>query len=97
MSRKLTAVSFQLWQDLGNLALAMTNVRDKVLLKKIAWRIKQLRTEREMTQEVFYYDTSIHIARIETGNLNISVCTLAKICDYLGVSLVEFFKGINDL
>lgn len=75
----------------------MTNVRDKILLKKIAWRIKQLRTANDITQEVFYHDTSIHIARIETGRLNISVCTLAKVCDYFGISLGDFFKGIKDL
>ena len=80
---------------MGRLTPEMSNVRDRVLLQKIAWRVKQIRTSRNITQEVFYYDTNIHIARIETGKLNISVCTLAKICDYFNMSLVDFFKGID--
>jgi len=73
----------------------MSNVRDEILLQKIAWRVKKIRTEKFVTQEVFYHDTNIHIARIETGKLNVSVCTLSKVCDYFDMNLVEFFKGID--
>ena len=64
----------------------MSNVRDKALLQQIAFRIRELRLERNITQEVFYYDTNIHVARIETGKRNIQVSTLAKICDYLDIT-----------
>jgi len=68
---------------------------NKGLLLQIAKRIKQLREERSISQEVFYIDTDIHIARIETGKLNITVSTLQAICEYFKVSLVDFFKDIK--
>lgn len=73
----------------------MVEIHNKTLLKKIARRIKQLRAERKITQQQFYFDTEIHIARIELGNQNISVSTLAAICKYLNISLVDFFQGIG--
>jgi transcriptional regulator with XRE-family HTH domain len=72
----------------------MAQVKNQVLLKKIALRIKLLREEKEITQEQFYNDTGIHLGRIETGILNITVSTLDAICRYLGISLDEFFKGL---
>jgi transcriptional regulator with XRE-family HTH domain len=68
---------------------------DKELLWKIAEAIKALREEKGITQEVFYHDTGIHIGRIERAKRNISVTTLAQICEYLGVSLEEFFSRKN--
>ena len=55
---------------------------DRDLLLAIAKRVKQLREEKDISQEVFYIDTDIHIARIETGKLNITISTLKSICDY---------------
>lgn len=72
----------------------MAKVKDKELLHKIACEIKQLRTARGITQEVFYYDTNIHIGRIECGNTNISVSTLKTICDYFQITLSDFFSHI---
>lgn len=66
------------------------------LLWKIAKRIKSLREERAITQEVFYHDTGIHIGRIERAQRNMSVTTLAQVCDYLEISLGDFFSGIKD-
>jgi transcriptional regulator with XRE-family HTH domain len=68
---------------------------NKGLLLKIAQRIKQLREEKSISQEVFYIDTDIHIARIETGKLNITVSTLQAICDYFEISLLDFFKDVK--
>lgn len=67
---------------------------DNDLLWKIAEGIKTRREAKGITQEVFYHDTGIHIGRIERAKRNISVTTLAQICEYLGVSLVEFFGGL---
>ena len=61
------------------------------LLLIIAKKIKQLREEKGISQEIFYIDTDIHIARIETGKLNITVSTLQAICDYFEISLSDFF------
>jgi len=65
-----------------------------ILVSKIASRIKQLREEKNVSQDMFYIDTDIHIARIESGKSNITVSTLSAICDYFGISLSDFFKGI---
>ena len=66
--------------------------KNTILVSKIASRIKQLREEKNISQELFYIDTEIHIARIESGKSNITVSTLQAICDYFGVSLSEFFQ-----
>ena len=65
------------------------------LLWKIAARIKELREAKGITQEAFYHDTGIHIGRIERAQRNISVTTLAQVCEYLGVGLEEFFRGLQ--
>lgn len=62
------------------------------LLSKIAQRIKQLREERNISQDLFYIDTDIHIARIEVGKVNITVSTLQDICSYFEITLTDFFK-----
>ena len=68
---------------------------NKDLLLLIAQRIKQLREEKDISQEVLYLETDIHIARIETGKLNITVSTLQAICDYFKISLLDFFKEMK--
>lgn len=73
----------------------MGKARNQKLLKKIALRIKTLREGKEITQEVFYNDTGINIGRIELAKRDISMTTLKSICDYLEVSLTDFFKGIK--
>jgi len=66
-------------------------IRNEALLLDIAEKIKQLRAERSLTQEDVYNDTGIHIARIETGKLNITISTLHALLGYFGVTLKEFF------
>ena len=61
------------------------------LLKKIVSCIKQLRKSKGITLESFYFDTGIHLARIEQGKQNISVATLSKICEYFEIKLSDFF------
>jgi transcriptional regulator with XRE-family HTH domain len=73
----------------------MGQIRDKLLLKKIALTIKSLREERNETQDDVYVATNIHIGRIETARANISVSTLASLCTYFKISLVEFFKRVD--
>jgi len=68
---------------------------NKDLLLKIAQRIKQLRDEKNISQDMFYIETDIHIARIETGKLNITISTLQAICDYFEISLLDFFKEMK--
>lgn len=68
--------------------------KNTILISKIANRVKQLRIEKGISQDSFFIDTEIHIARIESGRSNITVSTLSAICDYFGISLSDFFKDI---
>lgn len=72
----------------------MGQLRNDILLKKIANRIKQLRITAGVTQEQFYNDTGIHLGRIEMAGANITVSTLETICKYFHLSLHDFFKGM---
>lgn len=67
-------------------------MKDKKLLKFIAMRCKELRTEKGVSQAEMSNDTGINIGRIETAERDISVSTLKKLCDYFEVSILEFFK-----
>ena len=57
--------------------------------------IKQLREERDLTQEDVYNDTGIHIARIESARVNVSISTLQSLAAYFEISLEEFFQRIK--
>ncbi len=61
------------------------------LNQRIVFCIKELRKQKKITLEIFYFDTGIHLARIEQGKQNITVATLLKICDYFGMKLSDFF------
>jgi len=72
----------------------MPQLRDDLLLDKIAAKIKKLREQQHVTLEQFYLDTNVNISRIESSKANISVSTLNAICKYFGITLQEFFKGL---
>ena len=66
--------------------------QDAALLNVVILTIKEVRKSRGITLETFYFDTGIHLARIEQGKTNITVSTLSKICNYFEISLVGFFQ-----
>ena len=69
--------------------------QDAEHLKTIILTIKEVRKKHGVTLETFYFDTGIHLARIEQGITNISVSTLSKICNYFNLSLADFFQLIE--
>lgn len=73
----------------------MLNHKDEILLKAIAKQVKMIRKSRKLSQEEVYLDTEIHCARLEQGRLNVTIGTLKHLCDYLGISLSEFFREIE--
>ena len=73
----------------------MSQFKNHSLNNSIALKIKELRVNRGVTLEIFYFDTGIHLARIEQGKTNITVSTLKRICDYFEINLEEFFKGLK--
>jgi transcriptional regulator with XRE-family HTH domain len=70
-------------------------LKNDELIKQIVLLIKQLREERGLTQEDVYNDTGIHIARIETAKVNISISTLQALTVYFEISLENFFKRMD--
>lgn len=70
---------------------------DTDLLTDIILGIKALRKKNNVTLETFFFDTGIHLARIEQGNTNITVSTLSQICRYFNLSLKEFFIFLDEL
>ena len=76
------------------LCCLMAQLRDDILLKKIALRLKTLREEKGLSQEELYNETDIHIGRIETARNNISISTLSALCNYFEISLSDFFKKL---
>lgn len=75
--------------------MAKGQLKNDELIKQIVLLIKQLREERGLTQEDVYNDTGIHIARIETAKVNISISTLQALAVYFEISLETFFSRIK--
>ena len=78
------------------LLLQMKQRQNKIILNKIIRQIKHLREKKKISQEDFYNDTNIHIARIESGKANITISTLSDICSYFEISLSDFFKQLGE-
>lgn len=69
--------------------------RNEELVKAVGKRLRELRLEKGLSQDVVYIDTDIHIARVEMGRYNITISTLSDLCDYYGISMEGFFKTIR--
>ncbi len=67
-------------------------IKDEELLSKIQHKLRALRIEKSLTLEEVYNDTGIHLARIESGKLNLSISTLNALCQYYGINLKDFFQ-----
>ena len=70
-------------------------LKNQELINQIVSTLKLLREENGLTQEDVYNDTGIHIARIETRKVNISISTLAALSNYFNLTLEDFFKRIK--
>ena len=73
----------------------MAQRRDGKLLRQIAERLREIRKELKITQDTVIEDTGVSIANIEAGSMNLTIMTIAILCEYYEVTLEEFFKGIN--
>lgn len=65
-----------------------------MITEKVGKRIKELRHQLGISQEELADRADIHrtyIASLEVGKRNISIITLEKIVNALGVSMSEFF------
>jgi transcriptional regulator with XRE-family HTH domain len=75
--------------------MGKAQIKDEKLLAAIVMGLKALRMKKGITQEDFFNDTGIHISRIETGKVNVSISTLKAIVSYFDISLTVFFQAID--
>lgn len=79
----------------------MGQVKNKDLLNAIRSVLKTLRMDSGLSQEAVIADIidskniTLNLARIETGNGNISPSTLFLLCEYYKISLSDFFRKVE--
>ena len=65
-------------------------------LDAVAFRIKEIRNEQNLSQEDFGYLVGLdrtHICKIENARMDIKMSTLCKICEKNNISLRDFFDS----
>ncbi|MBK7131102.1 MAG: helix-turn-helix transcriptional regulator [Crocinitomicaceae bacterium] len=70
----------------------MHKVRDEKILRRFGENLRKIRKSKGMSQEDLAYESDLtlsQIARIETGRLNTSICTVYAIAKGLGVDAKE--------
>ena len=68
------------------------------LLRRLGWRLRQLRESKGWTQETLASRAALdrsYVAGIEAGLRNPSTKALAKLARALGVSLSTLFEGVE--
>ena len=68
-----------------------------MITQKIGARIRELRTQRGISQEKFAMKIGMdrtYFASVELGKRNVSIVNIEKIANGLGVSLSELFQNI---
>lgn len=70
-------------------------VRNDLLLKSIGQRLRQIRQERELSQEKVLFDADIYLTRIEAGRLNVTVSTLSELCRGYQIKMKDLFAGLT--
>ena len=73
----------------------MLDEQDKKLVISIVQRIKELRDKKNVSQLVVYYETGLNLSRIERCLGDIKISSIKRLCDYFGITLEEFFRGIK--
>ena len=60
----------------------------------LSGRLLTARRRHNLTQEVVRFDTGLNVGRIEAGCSDITLSTLADLCDYYDISPGELFQDI---
>jgi transcriptional regulator with XRE-family HTH domain len=67
--------------------------------EKFGLIIRQLRTEKGLSQEKLALDADIdrtYIGDIEKGNRNVSISMIEKLANYFQISISELFKKLEE-
>ena len=81
----------------------MKQIKNIQLLAAIRKVLQDLRAETKLAQDAVIIDifdaknVTINLARIETGDGNISPSTLFLLCEYYKISISNFFKRVEDV
>ncbi|MBS1599521.1 MAG: helix-turn-helix transcriptional regulator [Bacteroidetes bacterium] len=70
-------------------------IKDKRLLKKVAFSLKQIREKKGLTQSDVYNEINIHVARIELGERDVKLSTLSSLLAFYKIKISDFFKMIE--
>ncbi len=73
----------------------MAKRHNEKLLRQIAERLRDIRKELKITQDVVKKEVGVAISEIEGGRMNPTIMTIAILCQYYDVSLEDFFRGIE--
>ncbi len=69
-------------------------------MRPVGQQIREFRVAKKLTQEQMEHKTGIkreYLSKIETGGLpNVTIKTLKKITDALGIPLSKFFRDANN-
>lgn len=71
---------------------------DTTGLEQLGKHIKELRKEKNMSQEQLAFSANVslsQISRIEVGKHNTSFSTLTSICKALNITMSDFFKEFH--
>jgi transcriptional regulator with XRE-family HTH domain len=68
---------------------------DRELLCEVAKKLRETREGKGLSQYIVDMDIDTNTSRIERGKANITISTLSRLCKYYGVTLEEFFRGID--
>lgn len=66
----------------------------RFLAAVVRW-LRQLREERGLSQERVEFKTGIYTGYVEQGLRNISITALIDVCEVYGVTVEEFFTGME--
>lgn len=72
-------------------------ISDSEILKKFGERVRQLRKEKDISQEELAYRADLHrtyIGMIERAEKNITLLNLAKIANALEISIKDLFNEL---
>lgn len=69
--------------------------RNENLIKAVGLRFRQLREDRDLSQEKVLFQTGIHLSNIENGYKNITMGTLVELCFTYGITLKDFFQDLE--
>jgi transcriptional regulator with XRE-family HTH domain len=76
--------------------MASYTSEERAFLQQIGNKIKDIRSERGLSQEQLSFDADLdrtYIGSVERGERNISIINLNKIANALNFQISEFFKN----